>query len=129
MPDWPVSDAAGRRRILDDSMPFVERQLRLAPFHVRIGAKYLGVLFSALSGMLAFYGRLRSKQTADPRLSAERVASLSPVLGIYLRLIQSLATLAYMEHPSVLDALEVERGDARQLRFRDLRGAITPDTP
>lgn len=104
---WPAVDAEARACALDAAAVFVEREIALAPAHIRAGIRGLGVLFRAV---MAVSG-------GDP----DRAARLAPPLARYWQLVRQLAILAYLEHPAVLDAIGMTHGAARQEAFRAAR--------
>ena len=119
MPEWPVLEPRDREVVRVDVHRFVQEQLAGASLALRIPARLLG------AGFATFACVARLGWEVHERAGQERKIELWQSLGFpfrgYVRLVRSLTMLAFLEHPLVRDALNLQdlerlQRDARQRR-------------
>lgn len=124
LPDSVVDDPQVRRQVHRDVCKFVECELSLAPAHLRLGLRVVAAAFY-LGAFFAAGGRTFASLNGASRLRILRWwTRLGHVTRTFVRVHRTLSVLAFLEHPLVLDALDVENGAARQERFRRIRGRL-----
>jgi hypothetical protein len=125
MPDWPVLSPDVHAAVLARCTEFVRAQLRLAPFHVRIG---FWVLFTSYR----IYALLRTGPAASRSAQAAALTAFSslplPMVTGPERILRSMTVLVFFEDAAVLAALSEDTLVARQEGFRARRAAALDTT-
>jgi hypothetical protein len=120
MPDWPVLSPDAHAAALARCTEFVRAQLRLAPFHVRIG-------FWVLFTLYRVYALLRTARAASRLAPAAALTAFSslplPMVTGPERILRSMTVLVFFEDAAVLAALSEDTPVARQAGFRARRAA------
>jgi hypothetical protein len=110
LPEWPVLPPTRRVLVSAHCAGFVRRQLVLAPAHIRLGIYVLFALFR-FSVPLRFGMRGLSALSREQRAAAMRSFALEhmPPLVALERVLRSMTTVAFLEHPDVMEALTEAR--------------------
>lgn len=109
LPTWPTLEPSDRQAVSRHCTAFVRRQMSLAPAHIRLGLWLLYVTFVAFAAL-----RAAGRGSLMPKANAADLsvfASLGPASFSGLeRVLRSMTMLAYLEHPSVVSAVEDDAG-------------------
>jgi hypothetical protein len=118
IPDWPELGLPERIEVSAHCAGFVRAQLRLAPFHIRVGFNTLFIAYS-------LYTLLRAGPYAPRSARADALASFStlplPMVAVVERILRSMTMLVFFEEPAVLVALGEDTVVARHAAFRAKR--------
>ena len=122
LPAFPVMPSNERELAVREAARFVRHELRLAPFHIRLPLRVLAVGLGSCY-VIARMGSRGDKAAAGawPRAVAWWCAIGGAPAQSHLRLLRSLALLAFLEHPLVLVRLGAPDTPQRQLLFRARR--------
>lgn len=129
LPLWPSLEASARDSVARDVVAFVRAELRLAPFHVRVGLAVLAALFSlyvAVATSGRGLGPLADAQRNRLLAGWERLGGNAA--RSFLRVMRSLTLLAFFDHPAVLAALGAPVPEERQHVFRERRAQWLKET-
>ena len=121
LPDWPKLAPEARAAAAKAALAFVERELALAPAHVRIGLKALGAAFAAFARIAALGRGFKPLASAKREAILRNWSRLGFPFAAYVRVMRSLAILAFAEHPATLEAMGLESAEEKQTRFRATR--------
>jgi hypothetical protein len=105
LPQWPPLSESDRATVSSHCVAFVRRQVSLAPAHIRLG---IWILFAAF---VAFAAARLTKADA-PALAKFSSSGPGAFAGLE-RVLRSMTLLAFLEHPTVLSAIDAEDGTKR----------------
>lgn len=121
LPDWPKLAPEARAAATEAAIAFVEREMALAPVHVRIGLKALGAAFAVFARIAALGRGFKPLSRGKRETILRNWSRLGFPFAAYVRVMRSLAVLAFAEHPATLAAMGLESAEEKQARFRAKR--------
>jgi hypothetical protein len=106
LPDWPPLAPDARAPVSAHCARFVRRQIALSPAHIRFGVRILFAAF-VMFAFLRLGARRLGSVSRERRAAALRVFAfeLVPPLVALERVLRSMTTVAFLEHPQVLIAI------------------------
>jgi choline dehydrogenase-like flavoprotein len=133
LPEWPAMPPERRASVSAYCAHFVRRQIALAPAHIKLGIRIVFTAFCTFAFLRLGMRRLGSV-SRERRVAALRVFALEQVPPLFAleRVLRSMTTVAFFEHPDVLAAIgerpftvSVERGPSS----RPMQGLIAIEGP
>lgn len=106
MPNYPTIGINQKKLILHDIYPFISSSLEHAPVHIRFGEKVLR--FSLRAWLTLARISLPTSHPLYALAAIKKFENLSPTTRGLLRLYRSLITLAFFEHPFIIEALQTK---------------------
>jgi hypothetical protein len=123
MPEFPALPEAEATLVRGDVMQFVELELRIAPAYLRAVTAVLGLVFSVFAALPGTSGGGRTTRAVTLCQWL-----MGPPGRTYLRLIRSLAVLAFLEHPVVQETIGAPSTADRHDRYRAKRDEVLRST-
>ena len=119
LPDYPDIDEPHKYLIISDILKFIRQELKLAPFHIRLGIVSAGISLELIFNVLRFFKRSHSPAQATIYLFERFGGSIG---HSYIRLLRSLSIVVFMEHSFVIGKMGINETIAmRQRKFRLIR--------
>jgi hypothetical protein len=109
IPEWPPLPPEHRASVSAHCTRFVRRQIALSPAHIRFGVRVLFAAFCMFAflrlGMRCLESVSRERRAATLRSFA--LEQIPPFVALE-RVLRSMTTVAFIEHPDVLSAINEE---------------------
>lgn len=128
-PDWPPLPSQSRAAVVAHAAQFVDAQLAVMPFVVRVPAAILAVAFGLFAFMAGGARPFARQALLRRRVIVGRWSRLAYPFRGYIRLVRSMAMLAYLEHDVVRAAVGIAGPAIRMQTFREKRLQLTDGAP
>jgi hypothetical protein len=113
LPEWPALSSTHRASVSAHCAGFVRRQVALSPAHIRLGVRVLFIVFCVFAtfrlGMKPLGSVPREQRVAI--LKAFTLDQVPPFVALE-RVLRSMTTVAFLEHPHVVTAVGEGHGVA-----------------
>jgi hypothetical protein len=106
LPEWPTLPPEHRASVSAHCARFVRRQIALSPAHIQFGVRVLFTAFVMFAFLHLGMRRLGSvaRERRAAALRAFALEQVPPFVALE-RLLRSMTTVAFLEHPDVLTAI------------------------
>jgi hypothetical protein len=113
LPEWPALASTHRASVSAYCAGFVRRQVALSPAHIRLGIRVLFVVFCVFATLRLGMKPLGSVPP-EQRAAVLKIFALDrmPAFVALERVLRSMTTVAFLEHPDVLAAINEGRVSA-----------------
>jgi hypothetical protein len=105
LPDWPDLSPVQKKQLAFDCADSVKTQIAIAPQLVRVG---LGLFYSVIVFCFYLSAPLKGLDIPVPqrKMRLAKTLKLIPPLSLFIKAMQSLILLRYMEHPIIKPLIE-----------------------